>query len=270
MDDIIQFIEDLIKKEKAYEIHGDVYFSVETFSHYGKLSNKKIEDMMSGSRIEVNERKRHLSDFALWKSVNTNETGARWASPWGDGRPGWHIECSAMIFALLGEHIDIHGGGVDLVFPHHENEVAQSEGRSGHTCFNYWMHNNMIEFSNQKMSKSLGNLRTGREFLTNYDGEILKYIMLTAHYRSPIDFSENQVNRAISSLAKFYSSLALAKKQMSMEGELRPLPEKFKKVIEQGSQGFSEALNDDFNTSEALARLFEVLRSYNSRLPKTW
>ena len=191
-----------------------------------------------------------------------------WPSPWGNGRPGWHIECSAMIFALLGERIDIHGGGVDLVFPHHENEVAQSEGRSGHTCVNYWMHNNMIEFSNQKMSKSLGNVRTGREFLNEYDGEILKYMMLSAHYRSPIDFSEKQVNRAISSLAKFYSSLALAKRQISMEGELQPLPESFKKVIEQGAQGFSEALNDDFNTSEALARLFEVLKRYNSQCRK--
>ena len=263
IEDIVKFVEDLIERNKAYEIQGDVYYSVKDFSDYGKLSNKNLNDMESGSRIEVDERKRHPSDFALWKSVTAEEeTG--WPSPWGEGRPGWHIECSAMIYALLGETIDIHGGGLDLVFPHHENEVAQSEGRTGKSYVNYWMHNNMIEFDRQKMSKSLGNIRTGRSFLREYDGEILKYMMLMAHYRSPIDFSETQVDRAMASLAKFYSALALAKRQMAAEGELVPVRESFQKTIEGANKGFAEALNDDFNTAEALARLFEVLRAYNT------
>ena len=261
--DIIQFIGDLIEQNKTYEIEGDVYYSVPNFSEYGKLSNKNLEDMESGSRIEVDERKKHPSDFALWKSVK-EEKGARWPSPWGEGRPGWHIECSAMTYALLGETIDIHGGGLDLVFPHHENELAQSEGRTGKPYVRYWMHNNMIEFGSQKMSKSLGNIRTARAFLEQYDGEILKYMMLMAHYRSPIDFSETQVGRAMASLAKFYSALALAKRQIAAQAELVPV-NSFQKVIDRAHKGFAEALNDDFNTAEALARLFEVLRAYNTQ-----
>ena len=262
--DIIEFIDKLIEQGKAYERDGDVYYSVEAFSEYGKLSNKNLEEMESGSRIEVDERKKHPSDFALWKTV-TDEGEARWSSPWGFGRPGWHIECSAMIHTLLGETIDIHGGGLDLVFSHHENELAQSEGRTGKLFVRYWMHNNMIELGDQKMSKSLGNIRTGRSFLEEYDGEILKYMMLMAHYRSPIDFSENQIERSIASLAKFYSALALAKKQMTASGELVPVSDVFQGVVDKAQQGFEQALNDDFNTAEVLARFFEVLRAYNNK-----
>ena len=265
IDDIIQFIEDLVQKGKAYELNGDVYYDVEKFSEYGKLSNKNLKELESGLRIEVNEQKKHPSDFALWKSIREGGPGACWPSPWGEGRPGWHIECSAMILSHLGEVIDIHGGGLDLVFPHHENEVAQSEGRTGKDCVNYWMHNNMVEFGHQKMSKSLGNIRTGRSFLEEYDGEILKYLMLMAHYRSPIHFDDTQVERAISSLAKFYSALALAKRQIASKWELVPVDPLFQQAIDRACQGFTEALNDDFNTVEALARLFEVLRDYNSR-----
>lgn len=269
IDDIIRFVGDLIEQNKAYEVDGDVYYSVKDFSDYGKLSNKNLDEMESGSRIEVDKRKRHPSDFALWKSVKGGgKEGACWVSPWGKGRPGWHIECSTMVYVLLGETIDIHGGGVDLVFPHHENEVAQSEGRTGKSYVGYWMHNNMIEFGRQKMSKSLGNVRTGRSFLKEYDGEILKYMMLMAHYRSPIDFSEDQIERTIASLARFYSALAFAKRQINGGGEGTSsvsVDSSFQGVMDKAEKGFAEALNDDFNTAEALARFFEVLRIYNAR-----
>lgn len=162
MDKIIMFISDLIEKGFAYELNGDVYFDVHKFKEYGRLSNKKLEDLESGYRIEVNDNKKNPSDFALWKSAKENEQS--WESPWGAGRPGWHIECSVMATSILGDTIDIHGGGLDLVFPHHENEIAQSEACTGHKFVKYWMHNNMLEFGSQKMSKSLGNVRTGRSF----------------------------------------------------------------------------------------------------------
>lgn len=262
MPEIIDFVTELIKKGMGYVENGDVYFDVHLFKQYGQLSNKNLEDLESGHRVGVDERKRHSADFALWKSAKPGEPS--WESPWGAGRPGWHIECSAMIRSLLGDTIDIHGGGLDLVFPHHENEVAQSEGCTGKTFVRYWMHNNMINFGDQKMSKSLGNVRTGRSFLEQYDPEILKFMMISSHYRSTVDLNTDQIHRAISGLARIYSAMAHAEAAIKANLELVPLNEKFEGAIEEADKGIEEALDDDFNTPEAMARIFEIVRLYNN------
>lgn len=264
MDYIIQFISELIKTGKAYESQGDVYFSVETFPEYGKLSNINIEELEQGHRIELGDKKIAAEDFALWKASKPDEP--TWDSPWSKGRPGWHIECSAMIRKVLGDTIDIHGGGLDLVFPHHENEIAQSEGCTGHKFVRYWMHNNMLEFGSQKMSKSLGNVTTGRSFLEEYNPEILKYMMLSSHYRSVIDFSDEQMDKCIRALAKFYSSLRLAKIIMQEGLSLAAVPIKFEKLIADADNKVVQALDDDFNTPEAFAAFFEVTREFNKKV----
>lgn len=263
MQQIIDIISDLIKNGKAYAVDGDVYFDVHEFKEYGKLSHKNIEDLESGYRIEVDDRKKNPVDFALWKKGKTGET--TWPSPWSDGRPGWHIECSAMSRALLGDTIDIHGGGLDLVFPHHENEIAQSECATGKPYVKYWMHNNMLNFGNQKMSKSIGNVRTGRSFIEQYNAEILKFMMLSVHYRSTLDFSEATIETAIGTLAKFYSSLAFAEKLLKENVALVPVPEKFQAAIDAADKTMNEALSDDFNTPEVLASWFEILRLFNNQ-----
>lgn len=261
MSEIIDFVSELIAKGKAYVENGDVYYDVHSFENYGQLSNKNLEELEAGHRLGLDDKKRHSSDFALWKSAKPGEPS--WPSPWGEGRPGWHIECSTMARSLLGDTIDIHGGGLDLLFPHHENEVAQSEGCTGKAFVRYWMHNNMINFGDQKMSKSLGNIRTGRSFLTQYNGEILKFLMLSSHYRSTTDLNEDQVQRAISGLARIYSAMAHAESLISVPLPLVPLPDKFSQAIEEADRGIEQALDDDFNTPEVMARVYEVLRLYN-------
>ncbi|MEK6555963.1 MAG: cysteine--tRNA ligase, partial [Bdellovibrionota bacterium] len=250
MDEIVAFVKDLVDNKKAYELNGDVYFDVPGFKDYGKLSNKTIDDLVAGHRIDVNEKKRHVSDFALWKKAKEGEPS--WPSPWGHGRPGWHIECSAMNYAIFGEQIDIHGGGLDLTFPHHENEIAQTEARTGKTFARYWMHNNMLNFGAVKMSKSLGNVRKARDFIEEYNGEILKFLILSSHYRSIIDFSLPQIERTISNLARFYSSLAFAQELMK-GGAVVPVPEKFQKALAEADDKIKKALDDDFNTPEVMA-----------------
>jgi len=267
MGPIVEFIEKLVIKKMAYELNGDVYFDVQAFPTYGQLSNKKIDEMQTGHRAEVDSNKKHPSDFALWKSAKEGEES--WDSPWGAGRPGWHIECSVMSISLLGNTIDIHGGGLDLVFPHHENEIAQSEACTGQQFSNYWMHNNMLEFGDQKMSKSLGNVRTGRSFIEEYNGEILKFMMLNNHYRSTIEFSETQVNRTINSLARFYSAMAFSESLIERDAGLTPLPVKFEKLVDEVQQKFSEAMDDDFNTAEAISHLFELVRAFNHETRKS-
>jgi len=259
MEPIIELVQQLIKNGKAYEVGGDVYFNVKAFPQYGRLSHKNLEDMEAGFRIEVDSRKKHAADFALWKSAKADEQS--WPSPWGQGRPGWHIECSAMAKALLGEQIDVHGGGLDLIFPHHENEVAQSEGATGKQFAKYWMHNNMLNFGSQKMSKSLGNVRTARSFMQEFHPEILKALMMSAHYRSVLDFSPGAVDNVISALARIYSALALAEK-LAKPGE--KVPDDFAKIVADAKKGVDEALDDDLNTPEAIARLFDVVRAFNN------
>lgn len=263
MEDIRQIIGSLIEKGKAYSADGDVLYSIKSFDGYGKLSNRNPEDLKVGVRIELGSQKRDPLDFALWKAAKPGEPS--WPSPWGPGRPGWHIECSAMAKAILGEQIDIHGGGMDLIFPHHENEIAQSEGCSGKAYVKYWLHNNMINFSGAKMSKSLGNIRTARSFINEFGPEILKYMMLSVHYRSVSDFGEQAVEQAVHGLARIYSALATAK---SLKGHENKEDPGFAKVTAEAWQKISESLNDDFNTAEAFARIFEVVRQFNSQVKR--
>jgi cysteinyl-tRNA synthetase len=267
MQDIIDLIKVLVENGKAYEMEGDVYYSVHDFKDYGKLSHKNLEDLESGHRIDVNERKRNPMDFALWKKAKENEPS--WPSPWSAGRPGWHIECSAMNRALLGDQIDIHGGGLDLLFPHHENEVAQTEGATGTSFVNYWMHNNMLTFGAQKMSKSLGNIKKARDFMQEYHPEVLKGMMLSSHYRSLLDFSEDHVAQILQMLGRVYSALAHAKEiSLTEAGEEKEasasLPKSFAEAVEKFKAGYVQALNDDFNSAEVFARVFDLVRQYNN------
>jgi cysteinyl-tRNA synthetase len=207
VEEIIALVQTLVDRGAAYAVDGDVYFCVEKFPGYLKLSKRNLEEMQAGARIDVDERKHHPMDFALWKSAKPGEPF--WSSPWGNGRPGWHIECSAMSMKLLGDTFDIHGGGKDLVFPHHENEIAQSEAASGQPFVRYWMHNGFVNINAEKMSKSLGNFFTIREVLDRYDSEVLRFFLLSAHYRSPIDFSDQNLADAEAGLDRIYSALAL-------------------------------------------------------------
>ena len=266
--EIIKFVEDLVTKDKAYQADGDVLFSIDKFSEYGKLSGRKTEDMIAGSRVEVDQKKKNPLDFALWKSAKPGEPA--WDSKWGSGRPGWHIECSAMISKHFGEQIDIHGGGMDLLFPHHENEIAQSEACSGKTFVKYWMHNNMLNLSGQKMSKSLGNFVTLRNFLETYPAEVYKWMMISIHYRSICDFGDEAVHRAIGGLAKVYSALAVAESYGAWEsdsanGTTNP---EMDKVCDSAWSKVVESLDDDFNTPEAFAALYEVIRHYNTQVKR--
>lgn len=265
MEAIIEVVKTLIDEGKAYEVNGEVLYAVKSFDEYGKLSGRNTDELLSGARVEVDEKKKDPLDFALWKPAKKGEQG--WDSPWGPGRPGWHIECSAMTKAVLGDQIDIHGGGMDLIFPHHENEIAQSEGASGKSYAKYWVHNNMFTFSGQKMSKSLGNIRTMRSFLEQYNAEIFKYMVLSVHYRSLADFSDASIERAISGLARVYSSLALADTYLSEGGEAQEDKE-WQKVLDQAHSEIEGFTNDDFNTPRVFAQVFEVVRAFNGMVKR--
>ena len=247
--EILEMVGRLIERGHAYAMPGgDVYYSVASFPEYGKLSGKPIEDLRAGARIEVDEAKRDPLDFVLWKAAKPGEPA--WDSPWGPGRPGWHIECSAMSTCHLGETFDIHGGGADLTFPHHENEIAQSEGASGQPFVRYWLHNGFVRVDQEKMSKSLGNFFTVREILAHFRAEEVRYFILTSHYRSPLNYDEEHLHNARGALTRFYTAL-------------RGLPE----PSTAGGGGFTErferAMDDDFNTPEALAVLFDLAREIN-------
>ncbi len=266
MQDIISFIEVLINKGYAYAKEGDVFFDSEAFNGYGKLSGQNIEELDSGSRIDVDSRKKHPSDFVLWKAKKPGEPA--WESPWGEGRPGWHIECSVMSTKFLGETIDIHAGGQDLIFPHHENEIAQSEAYSGKTYVNYWMHNGYININNEKMSKSKGNFFTVREILEEYDAEVVRFFMLSAHYRNPINFSRELIQAAENGLERLYNAkenleyfLENAREANYLEGE--------KTVVDTLAvyrEKFIEAMDDDMNTADAIAAIFELVREINIKV----
>ncbi len=263
MGGIVEMVAQLIEKKKAYVSQGEVLYSIKAFDGYGKLSNRNTDELKTGVRIEMDQKKQDPLDFSLWKASKPGEPF--WESPWGPGRPGWHIECSAMAKGILGEQIDIHGGGMDLIFPHHENEIAQSEGCSGKHYVKYWLHNNMINFSGAKMSKSLGNIKTARSFMEEYNPEILKYMMLAVHYRSISDFGEQAVEQAVHGLARIYSALATAESLKGSESKADPA---FEKITSEAWTKVTEALNDDFNTPEAFARVFEVIRTFNSQVKR--
>ncbi|NPA42120.1 MAG: cysteine--tRNA ligase [Aquificae bacterium] len=258
MQEIIQVIQRLIEKGYAYESEGDVYFSVRSFKDYGKLSKRSPEEMEAGARVEPSEKKRDPLDFALWKAAKAGEPS--WDSPWGKGRPGWHTECVAMVFKHLGETIDIHGGGLDLVFPHHENEIAQAEAITGRPFARYWMHNGLVTVGGQKMSKSLGNYVTLKEIYTKYHPDILRLLVLFTHYRSPLDFSWDKMEetqRAYERLKGAIEDYEVLKalKTVPGGGGAHPLYDKVKEVEE----AVSEALSDDFNTPEALSHIFSLV-----------
>lgn len=265
MGGIVKLIERLIQNGKAYEAKGEVFFSIKSFESYGQLSNRNTDDMRSGVRIEVDEKKKDPLDFTLWKPAKPGEQS--WPSPWGEGRPGWHIECSCMIHDVLGEQIDIHGGGMDLIFPHHENEIAQGEGASGKKYANYWLHNNMFMFSGAKMSKSLGNIKTMRSFLTEFHGEIFKFLVMSVHYRSESDFSENTIGNSVSGLARIYTALRSAE-ELSASADAKLTSPEIKateEAILNAQKNINEALDDDFNTSKVMAEIFEVVRLWNQK-----
>lgn len=262
MDEIRSMVQTLIENKKAYETQGDVMYSIESFEGYGKLSGRNTDELQAGARVDVDEKKRSPLDFALWKAAKPGEVS--WPSPWGPGRPGWHIECSAMIKKIFGEQIDIHGGGMDLIFPHHENEIAQSEGCTGKHFVKYWMHNNMLNFGGQKMSKSLGNVVTMREFMETYNAEIYKWMILSVHYRSMSDFSDAAIDRAVAGLARVYSALSLAESYLSPE--VTTVDSGFEKITKEAWSKIEAALNDDFGTPEAFAAMFEVVRQFNNQV----
>ena len=292
---MIEVINTLLKKGKAYTVDKDIFYSVKSFPDYGKLSKKKADELMSGARVEVDERKKDPRDFALWKSCSKEEPG--WDAPWGRGRPGWHIECTSMIFSLLGNNIDIHGGGTDLIFPHHENELAQAEGATKGPFVKYWIHNNMFTFGGEKMAKSTGNVSIMRSFLEEYNGEIFKYLVLSSHYRSMTEVSENKILHCIQALSRIYTFLKTTDLLIRADSAKTATDEKnktnktqtseyafssssssekettkteiYEKEIllemQSAKQNIEANLNDDLNTPAALSILFTLIRQFNEK-----
>jgi cysteinyl-tRNA synthetase len=264
IDKIIELIQKLIEKGYAYEANGDVYYRTLKFDEYGKLSHQPLEELQAGARIDVSEAKENPMDFALWKAAKPGEPS--WDSPWGKGRPGWHIECSAMSNRYLGDTIDIHCGGQDLAFPHHENEIAQSEAAMGRKFVNYWMHNGFISIDNKKMSKSLNNFFTVREAAETYGYDAIRMFMLMSHYRSPLNYSGEILEQAKSALER----LRNAKNNLEFfienggDGGLSPAEEEFVSGLDKYRHRFVEAMDDDFNTADAIAVIFELVRDINS------
>ncbi|MEJ2485686.1 MAG: cysteine--tRNA ligase [Anaerolineales bacterium] len=259
MENIIQVVQGLIDKGYAYEVEGDVYFRVSQDEDYGKLSRRKLDDMESGSRIDVDSRKESPMDFALWKAAKPGEPA--WESPWGPGRPGWHIECSVMSLEHLGDQIDIHGGGNDLIFPHHENEIAQSESYTGKPFAKYWLHNGMMQLSGEKMSKSLGNLVTINDFLEKHEADVLRMLVLNSNYRNPLTFSDDVLDQTARALERLRGGLRPAFPEAS--GAPQDVLESLAGQLEKTKAGFVEAMDDDFNSAGALGHMFDLVRSIN-------
>ena len=252
IDKMIDMIENLSKKGLAYQgKNGDVFYSVRNFKEYGKLSGKNLDDLMAGARVDIESNKKDPLDFVLWKKAKSDEP--KWPSPWGDGRPGWHIECSAMSNHFISNHFDIHGGGMDLTFPHHENEIAQSEGANSCKFVNTWMHVGFVNVDDEKMSKSLKNFFTIRDVLKNYDGETLRYFLISSHYRSPLNYSKTNIDGAQSALKRLYNAINGLNKKVD---DVTLIDTNFE-------ERFNSALNDDFNTPMALSILFEIAKQIN-------
>lgn len=263
MNEIIGFVKDLEDKGYAYEKNGDVYFRTNKFEEYGKLSHMPLEDLEAGARIDINDIKENPMDFALWKAAKPSEP--YWESPWGKGRPGWHIECSAMACKFLGETIDIHCGGQDLIFPHHENEIAQSECATGKNFANYWMHNGYINVDNKKMSKSLNNFFTTRDVAEQYGYEVIRYLMLQAHYRSPINYTAEILEACKSGLERLHNCEDSLKRAFETSADGGIKSEEKEKLLSY-KQAFIDAMEDDFNTADAISAVFELVREINTQL----
>jgi cysteinyl-tRNA synthetase len=266
INEIIEFVKELIDRGYAYEVNGDVYFNTKEFHDYGKLSKQNLEELQLGARIDVDERKKNPMDFAVWKSQKPGEPA--WKSPWGMGRPGWHIECSCMARDLLGETIDIHAGGSDLAFPHHENEIAQSEARTGKTFANYWMHSAFVNVNNQKMSKSLNNFFTAREMLEKYDSDVIRMFMLSGHYRTQINFSLELLDSTKVALDRIYNSIANLENlldEVKIE-KITECEEEYTKTLNSYKEKYIEKMDDDFNTADAISVIFDLVREINTNL----
>ncbi len=263
IDAIIEIVKKLEEKGFAYNVDGDVYFSTKKFREYGKLSKQPLEDLEAGARIDINETKRDVMDFALWKKQKPGEPA--WESPWGMGRPGWHIECSAMANKYLGETIDLHSGGQDLIFPHHENEIAQSESANGKPFANYWMHNGYININNQKMSKSLGNFFTVRDIREKYESEVIRFFMLSAHYRNPINFSDVLMEQAKSAVGRVYTCIENLEflKQSASDDEA---DKDILKSLDEFKKKYVAAMDDDLNTADAIAAIFDIVYLANTKI----
>ena len=266
INDIIDFVEKLIEKGYAYEVDGDVYFRTKKFEGYGKLIKQSLDDLQSGARINVDERKEDPMDFALWKAQKPGEPA--WDCPWGKGRPGWHIECSCMVKKLLGETIDIHAGGMDLSFPHHENEIAQSEALTGKSFANYWMHSAYLNVNNQKMSKSLNNFLTARDALQKYDSDVIRFLMLSAHYRVQLNFSDDLLESAKASIERLYNAVANLENLIS-EVKIEKMNDEessYLNSLDSYRQKYIEKMDDDFNTADAITAIFDLIKDINTNI----
>lgn len=262
MGDIIDMVKTLIEKGHAYVLGNDVYYDISTFKDYCKLSGRKVEDMLAGARVMVNTAKRNPGDFALWKGAKPGEPF--WESPWGNGRPGWHIECSVMSTYYLGATFDFHGGGSDLIFPHHENEIAQSEGATGQKFVKYWLHNGFITINSEKMSKSLNNFFLVKDVLEKYSGDALRYFLLSTHYRSPLDFSDERLEEAEKNMSKLKDVIARIKEMEKEDGKVETNESvSLKKAAARTIEEFRQAMNDDFNTGLATGVLFDFVKDIN-------
>lgn len=264
--EIIKFVKGLVDKGYAYEVDGDVYFSTKKFEGYGKLSGQNIEDLQSGARISVDERKKDPMDFAIWKAQKPGEPA--WNSPWGMGRPGWHIECSCMAKKLLGETIDIHAGGSDLKFPHHENEIAQSEALTGEPFARYWLHSAFVNVNNEKMSKSLNNFFTAREILERYDADVIRFLMLSAHYRQQLNFSEDLLESAKASVERIYNAIGNLENlidEVSRE-EMNEEEKAYLESLNKYKEKYIEKMDDDFNTADAITAVFDLIKDTNTNI----
>ncbi len=268
IDAIIDVVKTLEEKGFAYNAGGNVYFRTKKFEKYGKLSHQPLEDLEAGARIDVTDDKEDAMDFALWKAQKPGEPA--WESPWGPGRPGWHIECSAMVNKFLGTTIDIHSGGKDLIFPHHENEIAQSECANGCEFANYWMHNGYININNQKMSKSLGNFFTIRDITKKYKPEVIRFFMLSAHYRSPVNFSDELMKQAQSAMERVYTCIENLEflKANSLDRDLNAPELQLLACVNTAKKRFTDAMDDDLNTADAISAIFDIVSAANKNLSK--
>jgi cysteinyl-tRNA synthetase len=266
IQDIIKFVEELIETGFAYEVDGDVYYSTKKFSNYGKLAGQNLEDLQAGARISIDERKKESMDFAVWKSQKPGEPA--WESPWGPGRPGWHIECSCMAKKLLGDTIDIHAGGMDLKFPHHENEIAQSEAVTGKPFAHYWIHSAFVNVDNKKMSKSLNNFFTAREILEEYDADAVRFLMLSGHYRIQINFTKELLDSATASMERLYNcinNLVNLKEEVNKK-TINNEEQDYLKSLDKYKERFVEKMDDDFNTADAISVLFDLTKDINNNI----